>query len=415
MPLRRAYLLPVAGLLAALLLSACAGAGPATPPPSSDTPPDTQAAPAGPAYGVLYADAGGLKQTDLQTGTTTSLALGRLAVQTHAASADGRWVAAALATGDSVRLVLVDTRTAALQPVHAAARGTVYSLAWAPDGPGLAFGFYAGPPPTGGERTGPGGIRLVDARGGSVRDAGCSTATIAYHWLPEGRLAAGDGRNMYVVDRDGCATRTTVDARRMHELTVAPGGRRMAYLYRELLYDAAQRAYVPDSTLLLADLDGTDATEVAGNRYRAHRPAWSPDGTVLAFDVAAQEGLGRLISLYDRDTQQATYLVPPDPEHAASDTAPVWSPSGDRLAFERRTDGAAPHPMVYTFTELLLRAVPTGSLQGATLAGWAGDDAMLLHGTEGGAALAPIDGPAIPLPEVQTLLHAWPLPPAAQP
>ncbi len=410
----RTALIPATlSLLAALLLSACAGSEPAATPPAADPAPDP-AAPSGPAYGVLYVDDGGLKLTNLHTGTTTALALGRLEVQTYAASADARRVAVAVATGDSVRLALVDTRTATLQPLHAAARGTVYSLAWSPDGPGLAFGFYAGPPPSGDERTGPGGIRLADARGGGIRDAGCSSSTIVHRWLPDGRLAVSDGRNLYVVERDGCATRSTVDARRMHELTIAPDGRRMAYLHRELRYDAGRRAYVPDSTLMLAGLDGSEAVEVAGDRYRAHRPAWSPDATVLAFDVAAPEGPGRLVSLYDRDTQQATYLVPPDPGHTASDVRPLWSPGGTRLAFTRR-EGETAHPMVYTFTDLLLRAVSTGTLRQPALVGWAGDDALLLQDPDGAAVLAPVQGPAVPLPTARTLLHGWPVEPAARP
>jgi dipeptidyl aminopeptidase/acylaminoacyl peptidase len=62
-------------------------------------------------------------------------------------------------------------------------------------------------------------------------------------------------------------------------------------------------------------------------------PAWSPDGTRLAF-VSYRDGNSE-IYLLDLRTGQLRNLT----NHPAPDTAPVWSPDGTQLAFESSREG----------------------------------------------------------------------------
>ena len=387
----------------AFFLAACSGSAPVAPPPADPAP--IEEAPDGPPYAILHTNADGLRLTDLRTSGSGLLAQGAAYGGVHAASPSGRYVAVGLAWPDSAQLVLVDAHTGARSTLHRGPATTVYTPAWAPDVDALVFGHYV----PSGDAMGRGGIATA-ALDGTVRDAGCSASKRALAWLPDGPLLVSDGANLYVVEAEGCRTLNALDARRLHEVTVSPDGLRMAYIYRELNYDRASRAYVPDSTLYIADVTGENAVEVAGDRYRAHRPAWSPDGRVLAFDVAPQEHPdARSISLYDLDTGQATYLVPPDETGGTQDTRALWSPDGRYLAFTRtdRATGSS-SPMVYSFEELLLRTAASGDLERPAATGWAGAETLVLRGAAT-TLLAPMStSDPIALPPHTRLIHATP-------
>jgi Tol biopolymer transport system component len=90
-----------------------------------------------------------------------------------------------------------------------------------------------------------------------------------------------------------------------------------------------------DSLTLLVDWDDYE-TEV-------FRPAWSPDGKKIAFDIAA--GPHRGIYLMDPDGSNKERLI-----ELARD--PAWSPDGNRLYYSKRTpenDSAAWYDEIYWY------------------------------------------------------------------
>lgn len=70
---------------------------------------------------------------------------------------------------------------------------------------------------------------------------------------------------------------------------------------------------------------------------RTFKAAWSPDGTLLAHEDAPSDTTATSIYLLALDTQTRTRITRPDPSFLG-DTAPVFSPSGDRLTFIRYRD-----------------------------------------------------------------------------
>ena len=81
------------------------------------------------------------------------------------------------------------------------------------------------------------------------------------------------------------------------------------------------------------NVDGSSQTRLTSNSATEVAPAWSPDGTKIAFDS-------------DRDGNREIYTINSDgsnpvrlTSNAASDSDPNWSPNGTALAFVSNRDG----------------------------------------------------------------------------
>ena len=133
-----------------------------------------------------------------------------------------------------------------------------------------------------------------------------------------------------------CATEASVDAHRMYHIRYASNGTQMAFIHRELTYDRSAGEYVPDSSLVLSDSRGENRETLFGDERRVRHLRWAPDGSELAFDVAADESGRRQVVAYDGS--RPSFLTSPDAT-TADQTHPRWSPAGSRLAFALRTDG----------------------------------------------------------------------------
>jgi Tol biopolymer transport system component len=88
-----------------------------------------------------------------------------------------------------------------------------------------------------------------------------------------------------------------------------------------------------DYEIYVMDADGSDQTNLTNNSADESAPAWSPDGTKIAF------GSGR-------DGDQEIYLMDADgsnPTNVSNDPAfdwdPAWSPDGGLIAFQTNRDG----------------------------------------------------------------------------
>jgi Tol biopolymer transport system component len=94
-------------------------------------------------------------------------------------------------------------------------------------------------------------------------------------------------------------------------------------------------AYIRNGDVWVAYIDGTDAVAVFTSSSEEAVPAWSPDGTRIAFR-SNRDGNSE-IYVIDEDGANLTRLTVDN----AVDTNPTWSPDGRYLAYRSLRDGNA--------------------------------------------------------------------------
>ena len=91
---------------------------------------------------------------------------------------------------------------------------------------------------------------------------------------------------------------------------------------------------VIDTDIYTVNPDGTGATRLTSGQGYDHRPAWSPDGTKIAFERWSYEVPGE-IYVMNADGTGVTNVTNSDP---AWEEDPSWSPDGSKLAFTEGRD-----------------------------------------------------------------------------
>jgi len=189
--------------------------------------------------------------------------------------------------------------------------------------------------------------------------------------------SAGRRTNIYVMDADGSNKRLVTDERKLpsdgksdFDPSFSPSGRKIVFSRGE-----GYRAY----SLYKINVDGSDFAPVYEGQRVSENPAWSPDGTKIAFNygpngiaTVSPEGTGyeRIGSGYDPDWSpdgtrltfaldegsgveaeiytmkengtEVTQLTHPDrpfPLNRTSAGGPVFSPGGGKIAFHDGRDG----------------------------------------------------------------------------
>jgi dipeptidyl aminopeptidase/acylaminoacyl peptidase len=80
-----------------------------------------------------------------------------------------------------------------------------------------------------------------------------------------------------------------------------------------------------------------DGSHRSGPLVTGLQPAWSPDGSRIAY-VASVNGISQLFVM-NADGSGATQLThTPDPDDGGGSGVPKWSPDGTKLAFETNQD-----------------------------------------------------------------------------
>jgi len=179
-------------------------------------------------------------------------------------------------------------------------------------------------------------VMVANARGLSIRNFSNGYATLNYDpsWSPDGKqvaFAAGwHGGFIVIADADGSNQRPLA-ATSSGVYTLLPSSPSWSPDGRRILYTKIPAGLtVPDVHVI--DADGNNPRLVASN---AEQPAYSPDGSRFAYVAEPQyAGSGGNIVVANADGSDPHVIT-----RLHADLHPAWSPDGTRLAFNRLKNG----------------------------------------------------------------------------
>ena len=185
-------------------------------------------------------------------------------------------------------------------------------------------------------------IWVMDADGSNVEKLTSHWADDNPDWSPDGSQIAFSRRlqtsfdeviDIWVMDADGSNQRQLTDNDRWDEEPKwSPDGTRIAFHARTIVYDREEDRFksLDDSEIYVVNVvDGT-VRQLTDNEYGDYAPAWSPDGTRIAFHSSREADYEIFVMDPDGSNQvQLTNL----PGH---DESPAWSPDGSMIAFSSR-------------------------------------------------------------------------------
>ena len=148
-------------------------------------------------------------------------------------------------------------------------------------------------------------------------------------WSADGNWLAYTGAGEIYIRRDRIAfeetRRLTTNTASDYKPTFSPDGRKIAFVsYR----DGNGEIYVMDTTDSDHDGNGDHLTRLTNDAAGDVQPAWSPDGSTIAF-TSNRGGADYEVYVMNADGTGQKRLT----KNAAFDGSPAWSPDGTKIAF----------------------------------------------------------------------------------
>jgi Tol biopolymer transport system component len=145
---------------------------------------------------------------------------------------------------------------------------------------------------------------------------------------------------IYIMNPDGSKlTRLTNTAAIEKQPSYSPDGRKIAF--------------VRDYNIFIMNANGTNKTQLTNTTVAEDQPTWSPDGTQIAYARGTNDfqpfKKGGSIYVTNADgTGKPTRLTTRVVEGVAYDFDPAWSPDGTQIAFSRHTSYQGGSYDIYT-------------------------------------------------------------------
>ena len=184
-------------------------------------------------------------------------------------------------------------------------------------------------------------IWIVNADGSGARNLTNHPGSDSHpSWSPDGRRIVfcstrGDGENddIYVVNVDGSGLRRLTDNGPDWDTfpSFSPDGRKI--LFRRLMRQRAGGVTLWNSEIMVMSAEGGEAANLSRDAYFDGWPAWSPDGTRIAFSSNRSDTYHVYVMNADGS---GTIEVTDGP---FTDVRPQWLPDGTGLVFNREHDG----------------------------------------------------------------------------
>jgi Tol biopolymer transport system component len=167
-------------------------------------------------------------------------------------------------------------------------------------------------------------------------------------WSPDGTRIAydsesrGGGQGIWVVNADGSEARKLIDDGSVPAWS--PDGTKIAFARPDLgeMVSFGDGSAGTPLYLYVMDADGTNVRRLTDGQFLDYSPAWSPDGTQIAFVRHGRKGVGLFVM--NADGSNVRRVAGPGIEIFG---APAWSPDGASIAVAvNGTKGGPPGAIV---------------------------------------------------------------------